>query len=408
MADADFDKAIEATVEAYDADHAGDELAEAGIVGRGFDDFMEDEPPLFDWILFEVIAKGSKGDLNAKSKQWKSFFAMQLAYCIAAGLPFLNWPASPPRRVAYFDLELLGRGTWERFDAMRKALGGTPGGALYIYPCRFACGKLRKNLPALVADLRRKEIDMIILDPRYKLIGESEDENSAAGLHGVLDFRDNLIKGTGAAVLIVGHDPKGDVSGKDKADRGAGSYTAGADYDFAFALSPHEQDGYSVLSTSCRYRAAPVDLSICFDPERQVFDADAETPATVKQTKRGGTGANADPTDKAKRNRLKLEALERAVKTYAATHGPTSMGTFRQDMAETTEGAAFSRDALRAALDSFIERKILAKTTQKVRTDSGGVKNVKNGGFLVGTTEKIAAYEAQFDELPLNEAPQHR
>jgi hypothetical protein len=407
MADNDLDAAFQATENQYDEAHAWNELADAGVVIREWGEFMADEPPAFDWILPGMIAKGFKGDLNAKSKQWKSFFAMQLALCVSTGRQFLNWPASPPRPTVYFNLELMERGAWERGSAMQTALDATPAeGFLFIVNCRASCGQLRGMAEQLVAELRRLGIDLVVLDPRYKLIRDGEDENSQAGLRPVLQFRDALAKV--AAVLMVGHDPKGDVSGKSVTDRGAGSYTAGADYDFAFALSPHEQDGYSVLSTSCRYRAAPVDLSICFDPERQVFDADAETPATVKQTKRGGTGANADPTDKAKRNRLKLEALERAVKTYAATHGPTSMGTFRQDMAETTEGAAFSRDALRAALDSFIERKILAKTTQKVRTDSGGVKNVKNGGFLVGTPEKIAAYEAQFDELPLNEAPQHR
>jgi hypothetical protein len=363
---------------------------------------MEDEPPLFDWILFEVIAKGSKGDLNAKSKQWKSFFAMQLAYCIAAGLPFLNWPASPPRRVAYFDLDLLGRGTWERFDAMRKALGGTPGGALYIYPCRFACGKLRKNLSALVADLRRKEIDLVILDPRYKLIGESEDENSAAGLHGVLDFRDNLIKETGAAVLIVGHDPKGDVSGKDKADRGAGSYTAGADFDFAFALSPHELDGYSVLSTSSRYRQTPPDLSICFDPERLIFEADPDTPATKKQTKPGGRGATADPKDEAARESMKLAALEKAVCDFADKTPLMDKTTFLLAVGKMPEGRAFGGVKRReAAIKSFLEKGLLAQTDKWLIGADGKRKKAGGRNHIIGAPSKVKQYADEFNMLDL-------
>jgi hypothetical protein len=216
----------------------------------------------------------------------------------------------------------------------------------------------------------------------------------------VLDFRDNLIKGTGAAVLVVGHDPKGDTAGKSMADRGAGSYIGGADFDVAFALPPHELDGHSVLSTSCRYRTSPPDLTIRFDAERQIFEADPDTPATVKQPRRGGSTA-ADPKDKAERERLKLDALEKAVKTYAATNDLASMGTFRQNIRQTPEGAAFAQNPLRIAIDALIEKGVIAKTTEKMRTAGGEVKNKKNGTCLVGTPEKIAAYDKTFEELPL-------
>lgn len=204
-----------------------------------------------------------------------------------------------------------------------------------------------------------------------------------------------------AAVLMIGHDPKGSTEGKSMADRGAGSYTAGADYDFSFALSPHELDGYTVLSTSCRYRQSPPDLTIRFDPERQIFEAEADTPATVRQTRRGGGGANADPKDKAERERLKLDALEKAVRDFAAKSDLMSMGTFRQSIRATPEGAAFGRDTLRVAIDALIEKKVIAKTAAKVRTEGGGVKNMKNGGYLVGTSDKVKAYDDSFNELPL-------
>ena len=237
-----------------------------------------------------------------------------------------------------------------------------------------------------------------MLDPRYKLIEEGEDENSAAGLRGVLQFRDALAEA--AAVLMIGHDPKGDTAGKSMADRGAGSYTAGADYDFSFALSPHELDGYTVLSTSCRYRQSPPDLTICFDPDRQVFDADPDTPPTVKQTRRGG-GAATDPKEKAERERLKLDALEKAVRDFAARSELMSMGTFRQSIRAMPEGAAFGRDTLRVAIDSLVENGVIAKTPAKTRTEGDEVKNVKNGGYLVGTPEKVKGYDSKFDELPL-------
>ena len=380
--------------------HADEALAAAGIVFQDWRDFMADEPPAWDWIITDVIAHGMKGDLNAKSKQWKSFYGMQLALCVSTGRPFLNMQVPRARRCAYFNLELIERGAWERGATMSAAMDAMPGrGMLYAVNLRGRAGELRNHTPALVAEVRRLGIDLVILDPRYKLIADGEDENNAAGLRGVLQFRDALADA--AAVLMIGHDPKGSTEGKSMADRGAGSYTAGADYDFSFALSPHELDGYTVLSTSCRYRQSPPDLTIRFDPERQIFEAEADTPATVRQTRRGGGGANADPKDKAERERLKLDALEKAVRDFAAKSDLMSMGTFRQSIRATPEGAAFGRDTLRVAIDALIEKKVIAKTAAKVRTEGGGVKNMKNGGYLVGTSDKVKAYDDSFNELPL-------
>ena len=380
--------------------HAAEELAAAGIVFQDWRDFMANEPPAWDWIITDIIAKGMKGDLNAKSKQWKSFFGIQLALCVSTGQPFLNMSVPAARRCAYFNLELIERGAWERGAAMSAATGATPAdGMLYAVNLRGKAGELRKHAPALVAEVRRLGIDLVILDPRYKLIDENEDENTASGLRGVLQFRDALAEV--AAVLMIGHDPKGDTSGKSMADRGAGSYTAGADYDFSFALSPHELDGHSVLSTSCRYRKSPPDLTICFDPDRQVFDADQDTAPAVKQTRRGGGGTSADPKDKAERERLKLDALEKAVRDFADRNDLMSMGTFRLSIKATPEGAAFGCNTLRVAIDSLVEKGVIAKTTAKARTEGGGVKNVKNGGYLVGTPEKVRVYDSRFEELPL-------
>jgi hypothetical protein len=59
-----------------EANNAQEALASAGIVFQGWRDFIENEPPPWDWIIPDIIAKTMKGDLNAKSKQWKSFFAV--------------------------------------------------------------------------------------------------------------------------------------------------------------------------------------------------------------------------------------------------------------------------------------------------------------------------------------------
>ena len=154
----------ETTSQAAEA-HAAKKLEDAGIVFRNWCDFMASEPPAWDWIITDVIAKGMKGDLNAKSKQWKSFFGMQLALCVSTGRPFLNMSVPKPRRCAYFNLELMERGAWERLATMSKALDMTPvSNMLYTVNLRGKVGELRKHRNELVAEMRRLEIDLVILD----------------------------------------------------------------------------------------------------------------------------------------------------------------------------------------------------------------------------------------------------
>ena len=88
-APADIDDAIAEAQAQATAAHFAEELAAAGITFAEWREFMAAEPPPFDWIIDGVVAKGMKGDLLAKSKRWKSFFAMQLALCVSAGIPFL-------------------------------------------------------------------------------------------------------------------------------------------------------------------------------------------------------------------------------------------------------------------------------------------------------------------------------
>lgn len=396
---ADVADAIEAAGAQAEEAHAEEELAAAGIVFQDWRDFMAEEPPAWDWIIRDVVAKGMKGDLNAKSKQWKSFFGMQLALCVSSGRPFLDMAVPRARRCAYFNLELIKRGAWERGAAMDAALKATPAnGMLYVVNLRGKAGELRNHTPALVMAVRRLGIDLVVLDPRYKLVAPGEDENSAEGLRGVLDFRDALTEA--AAVLMIGHDPKGDTSGKSMADRGAGSYTAGADYDFSFALTQHEQDGYTVLSTSCRYRQSPPDLTIRFDPDRQTFDAEADTPPTVRQL--GRNSKVIDPKDKANSEAVKLAAFEKAVLDLVKRSELMGKGTFDIEVGKLPEAQAVGGEKRREKLiTSLFERGIIAKTDKWVRDRSGKKRKLGGKNYMVGTPDKVEKYADEFNTLDL-------
>ena len=275
-----------------DAENAADvaansdrNLAEAGIVGIGVQDFIRNEPPPFEWIIENLIAEHFKGDLFGKSKIGKTFFCLDEAVCVTKGCDWLGFHVPKPRRVLYVNCELPERALWERLRAIMKAHDAldVPNEMLTVYNVRGKGRVLRDHEEELVAEVKRRGVEFVILDPRYKLLRDEEDENSMQGLRGFLDFRDAL--SSVAAVQTICHDPKGSTFGKSVTDRGAGSYAAGADCDYALALSPHamEEQGYSRLSFVSRCRKTPEPLSIKFDETTFSFVADADVPATEKK-----------------------------------------------------------------------------------------------------------------------------
>jgi hypothetical protein len=90
------------------------------------------------------------------------------------------------------------------------------------------------------------EPDLVVVDPRYKLLKDGEDENSMKDLKGLLDAIDSLA-GFGWAVLTVSHDGKSDIAFRSIQNRGAGSYAAAADDDARIALARHETDEAGIV-----------------------------------------------------------------------------------------------------------------------------------------------------------------
>ena len=89
--------------------------------------FLAQNLPPFDWIIPDFMAMNFQCALYGKSKSQKSFFAIQLGLSVACGVRFLGFPAPErPRRVAYFNLELLPTGFQERMKAQADAFGVKP------------------------------------------------------------------------------------------------------------------------------------------------------------------------------------------------------------------------------------------------------------------------------------------
>ena len=367
--------------------------------------FLAENLPPFDWIIPDFMARNFQGALYGKSKSQKTYFAMQLGLSVACGVKCLGFPAPErPRRVAYFNLELLPTGYQERMRAQTDALGvKLKSGRFLVYNLRGRASDLREVFTdadgnpvtdnALTRQLRERGVDLAIIDPRYKLMQGTEDENSAAGLRALLDFRAALADV--CAVILVGHDPKGDVSNKSLLDRGAGSYTAMADDDCTILLSPNGYASNAVtVETVSRYRAPVPPFAALFDGATQTFTLDPHIPV---ETAHGKTAQGMTPAERAQKNADREAAFKSAALAVAESAGERLLGkqAFKSELAKRPEAAIGSNladDLLRA----LVERGDLAETPELERKPDGTAKARFHGARFISTPERIAAYCESF------------
>ena len=402
-------------------------LANVGIVFSDGEEFTNAELEQPDWIVNGFIARKMKGDLCAPSKTFKTYLVLQLAQSIAAGVPFLDkFKVSTPHKVAYFNLELFDWNFQERMRAEQCGLGISAEqlrGNLLVanlranptairgddaercMTCKDAAkcrGKMeyvckvrheREIYDALCRYLKSKGIEFIIVDPRYKVLRAGEDENTGDGLRGVLALRDALAREF--AVLVVTHDPKGDTAEKKTTDRGAGSYVAGADYDFRLTIDLAE--GWSddnlvyVLDASQRARGAISKTGIRFDAERQTFFADADV-STEKATRK--TLAQRENAD---RRAAKIAELQKAFKAAALEFVSRpevfpSIEQFDMELAKV-RGASVAINERPKYRKLLVDSHVLATCPEM---DESTKKRKQHGKTFISTPERIANYLAHF------------
>ena len=92
-----------------------------------------------------------------------------------------------------------------------------------------------ESLDAMVDEIIEKGIELIVIDPLYKV--EDIDENDQAAVKKVLRVFDDITNKTGAALLYVHHFTKGKSKDKNTIDLLAGSGVFARDYDSFLSLT---------------------------------------------------------------------------------------------------------------------------------------------------------------------------
>jgi len=213
-------------------------------------DFMRKPPPPPDAIISGIIDRGDKVAIIGKSKNRKSFFALQLALCLASCRRFLGLSVGETcRNVMLIQMEVQPSHYYRRVYTMSNAMGISADQAqrrLWIHSGRGTTNAGSDEWFEQIEHLAKKHsTEAIIMDPLYKIA--QGEENQAEGMKPVLNKFDQLCEATGAALLYVHHDPKGVAGLRETSDRGSGSGVVGRDYDSCMALSTHDTEEDAVV-----------------------------------------------------------------------------------------------------------------------------------------------------------------
>ena len=205
-------------------------------------------------VLRGVLYRACKLILMAGSKSFKTWALMDLAFCVANGLPW--WSAHTEKcPVVYLDFELLDYDFRWRLEQIRKAYGKGDINAVE------RIGLKAKTLQAehwewIHQQIIEAKAGLMLCDPTYKMLGPFRDENSASDIAQVTAIFDRVTEATGAAAAYAQHYSKGNQAGKESLDRGAGSGVWTRDADAIITMTKHSQ-GDDHLSVEYTLRSFP-------------------------------------------------------------------------------------------------------------------------------------------------------
>ena len=285
-------------------------------------------PPLAPPVIEGILRKGHKLMLAGPSKAGKSFALLELAMAIASGGHWLGWTCAKGR-VLYVNMELARESCLDRLRIMQEQYGLEKDALanINVWNLRGKSMTLKELAPKLIWRLRNTPVDVIILDPIYKLIGGNEsDMGDVARFCGLMD---RLCVELGCAVIYCHHHSKGAQGAKQAADRASGSGVFARDADALLDMIqlrvPESMQSFcGVSETASAWRIEPVlrefpepgPVDVWFDYPLHFPDRSGQL-ATCKPD--NGTWTPEEMTDrKAEEKTLRMES---AVTAYNNARG---------------------------------------------------------------------------------------
>lgn len=198
-------------------------------------------PPLSPEIIHGLLRKGHKFLLSGASKSGKSYAFIELAIAFSQGTEWFGFKCEKAK-VCYINLEIDRPSAIDRFAIITDALKIERRiiNNIKLINLRGKAKPLNELVPELVKDLRDSQIDVIIIDPIYKVI--TGDENNATEMAQFCNQFDILCDKLHATVIYAHHHSKGTQGGKSAQDRASGSGVFARDPDAIMDIVELEVD----------------------------------------------------------------------------------------------------------------------------------------------------------------------
>lgn len=207
---------------------------------------LKNPPKLADVLIDGILRIGHKMLISGPSKAGKSFFLMELATALANGDTWIGFQCRKSR-VLYINFEIDEASCINRFIEIRKAIHERRGLAcdhmddLLVWNLRGYAMKLGDLVPKLVNRARSLNLDVILVDPIYKVI--SGDENNASDMSAFCNEFDRIATLLKCSVIYCHHHSKGQQGQKKAMDRASGSGVFARDPDAQLDMLEISTDG---------------------------------------------------------------------------------------------------------------------------------------------------------------------
>ena len=216
-------------------------------------DLIENHTELRPMIIQGLLREGEVGNLVSSPKIGKSWLAMHLSACVAAGLDWLKFPVAQGK-VLYVDMELHKEDLSHRLREIIYANGikqTAIGRQLMLLPLRGKKMDLTR-LNRLLLQLAGHDFKLIVLDALYRLLPDGVSENSNSEICQIYNDIDSVAQSLNAGVVVVHHASKGDQSGKGVTDVGSGAGSQSRAVDSHIVLRHHKEEGCTVMDAAVR------------------------------------------------------------------------------------------------------------------------------------------------------------
>jgi len=266
------------------------QLEERVLLLEDVDKYLGREDPPDLWLIEGLLPVYGRMLLVGDAKIGKSVLALQLAFCLASGYPFLGFHVPAPINVVYLQYEMRRRVFKPRVERMRPAFPPSVRDRL-----RFAVdhpdvikelGYSYRDIPLekSLSDLGNWP-DLVVIDPLiYWLEG---DENSNTEMRDFLLGVDKIAENNfGMVIVHHTHKPyRGQINGQSQS-RGASSLPGWTESNLVLNRASGNDKKTRRLSFEIRAAAELDDLELVIDPttllfQRKLDPTDELTPEAI-------------------------------------------------------------------------------------------------------------------------------